>query len=381
MPAKLKDLKDGLGIFNGEYIPTPSIVKHLYTEGELFNNEINLYEQIEANVNFTVANKQWERLNYSGVPAIQVNFLNQIVNHSVAIVTSNDIAIQASALRNVPSLEQTASPITILSNELQSLNKLNKVQKLIREMAFNAAIKGDHDWYTYWDEEDKIPRTMSVDNDKVIFGDPNSRDVQSQPYIIITEFDLTRNVKHEAKENGQKDWKYIASNCTVDKSSNVRVYADKTQTFLIMWKEWDGKVWAYKCTDTNTIVDPWCLEVERYPIVHFSWGEVDNNYHGSSLVSGLIPSQIAVNKCLSLAQLCITKNAFPVVAYDATRVGRWTDAVGAAIPVKGGDITGIAKVIEPAQMNPQVFQVVNTMLEETKRANGLTAAATGEAAS
>lgn len=372
---KLIEHKDGLGVWAGEYIPDPNKIYKEVMNGEYFLQNLNLYEKIKANTDFTVG-KQWQNLLRPDVPALVLNFLGQVVNHSVAVLCSDDISMQATALRNVPHLETAASPITILSNELQSLNKLNNTSELFRDMAYNAAVRGSSCLYTYWDEEDEIPRTEYVNADKVLFGDPNNADVESQPYIIIEEYELVRNVKREAKDNGIEDWDCISTDTSTERSSSIRLVSDKVTTYLSLWKDNDGKVWAYKSTRNHTVKEPWCLEIERYPITWFSWYEVDNNYFGESLITGLIPAQCAVNKMLSLMQLAMLRNGFPTVVYNQNMVQKWTSDVGCAIATRG-DVTQAARVIEAAPINPQLFQLVTELQTNIKETNGLTKSALG----
>ena len=44
-----------------------------------------------------------------------------------------------------------------------------------------------------------------IDSTNVIFGNPNTRQVEKQPYIILVGRDLVSNLKEEAKKNGSKD--------------------------------------------------------------------------------------------------------------------------------------------------------------------------------
>ena len=62
----------------------------------------------------------------------------------------------------------------------------------IREYTRNAAVDGDGCMYTYWDDTAETGqaskgaiRTEVLMNTQVLFGNPNNRDVQSQPYIIL----------------------------------------------------------------------------------------------------------------------------------------------------------------------------------------------------
>ena len=69
--------------------------------------------------------------------------------------------------------------------------------------------------------------------------------------------------------------------------------------------------------------------------------------------------------------------AYPKVVYDRTRVERWDNRVGAAIGVNGGDVSGVAKIIDPAQISPQISQFIELAIRYTQNFMGATDTALG----
>jgi len=96
------------------------------------------------------------------------------------------------------------------------------------------------------------------------------------------------------------------------------------------------------------------------------------------MITGLIPNQIFVNKTFAMVQMSLMQSAFPKTVYDKTRIGKWTNQVGAAIGINGGDVTGAAKIIEPAQISPQVSQFIDSTVDYTQTFLGATSAAMGD---
>ena len=94
-------------------------------------------------------------------------------------------------------------------------------------------------------------------------------------------------------------------------------------------------------------------------------------------MTGLIPNQIFVNKMWAMIQLSFMRSAFGKVVYDKTRIGRWDNAVGAAIPVTG-NVDNVAKNIDPAPIQPQVFQLLQLAVEMSEQKMGATAVAMGD---
>ena len=71
---------------------------------------------------------------------------------------------------------------------------------------------GDGCLYTYWDPDVETGqpskgaiKTEVLMNTQVLFGNPNSRDVQSQPYIMIERRMLVSEAKKRAIANGVRE--------------------------------------------------------------------------------------------------------------------------------------------------------------------------------
>ena len=96
------------------------------------------------------------------------------------------------------------------------------------------------------------------------------------------------------------------------------------------------------------------------------------------MITGLIPNQIFVNKLWAMAMLSLMTTAYPRVIFDRTRVARWSNRIGAAIAVNGGDINTVAKNMDPAVISPDVSRFIGEAISMTNSNLGVTAAATGE---
>ena len=118
------------------------------------------------------------------------------------------------------------------------------------------------------------------------------------------------------------------------------------------------------------------MRVKSYPVTWICWDYVQDSYHGQALITGLIPNQEFINKAYAMAMLSLMMSAFPTRVYDSTRVKAWTNQVGAQIAVQG-NVDGIAKILEPAQISPQIAQFINSTIENTQSLTGATAAALG----
>ena len=118
------------------------------------------------------------------------------------------------------------------------------------------------------------------------------------------------------------------------------------------------------------------MRIKSYPVTWICWDYVQECYHGQALITGLIPNQEFINKAYAMAMLSQMTSAFPTKLFDRTRVTKWTNQVGAQIAVDGS-VEGVAKILEPAQISPQIAQFINSTIENTQSLTGATAAALG----
>ena len=357
-----------------------------YCAGLDFNNKLRLVENVANNENFFIG-KQWEGVISNGLPTPVFNILKQIVLHQVATITSDNFTISATPLRASANDKRLEMASQVVNSELRALFKVNKLPNLSRIMMRNAAVDGDGCMFTYFDPDaptglDGIKgaiKTEIVDNTRVLFGNPNSRSVQSQPYIIIWKRRQICDVKDEARANGlsEEEIQNISAD-TDDNNSRMDSYVDDKCTVLTkLWRDKKtGTIWGCEVTKGAVIRKPYDVRIKSYPVTWICWDYVQECYHGQALITGLIPNQEFINKAYAMAMLSQMTSAFPTKLYDRTRITKWTNQVGAQIAVDGS-VEGVAKILEPAQISPQIAQFINSTIENTQSLTGATAAALG----
>ena len=342
-----------------------------YEKAKRFNNQINLEETVEVNENFFVG-KQWEGVASNGLPTPVFNFLKRVTLFQVASITSDNLKLQASPLYLSVGMQETAE---IINDEFNALFEQNNVCGLSREFMRNAAVDGDGCMYVYWDAQAETGQaakgaiaTEVLDNTRVFFGDANERHVQKQPYIIIERLMMLEAAKAAADD---------ADIVRPDASQGKFHTGDKVTVLLKLFKK-DGTIHAYECVKDGTFRKEWDLGIRLYPLVWLPWDYVKDCYHGQALITGLIPNQLFVNKAYAAAQLSLMTSAFPKVVYDRTRVPKWNNRIGSAIGISGGNLSDVAKILEPAQISPQVAQFINQAVDHTQTFLGATSAALGD---
>lgn len=373
-----------LGLFNGEDMPNVSTAWDFYEKGLEFNNSINLDETVKANENFFIG-KQWEGVQANGLPTPVFNILKRVVGFIIATITTDNLKVNVTALSNSVGTDSYRECVRIVGEECDALMVHNNVPALVREFARNAAVDGDGCIYTYWDPTVNVGggivgaiRSKILENTRVIFGNPNDRRVQTQPFIQLITREMVRNVKIRAKNSGSHDWESILPDDeeTV-RQEDVFHTDDKVTVVLTLWRNpEDGTIWAYESTQNCEIREPWSLGLKKYPLVWFNWDFIQDCYHGEAMITGLIPNQIFINKAFAMSMLSIMRTAWPKVVYDRTRVKKWDNRVGGAIGVDG-NTSGVAEIIDPAAIQPQIAQYIQMAIEQTQESLGATESALG----
>ena len=167
-----------------------------------------------------------------------------------------------------------------------------------------------------------------VDNLRVLFGNPNCRDVQRQPWIILVRRELVEDVRWRAEELKK------AGQCDIDDPDSITADSDKFQNKYDSYT--DDKVtvltYYFRNRDTRTI---WCMESTEkgilrnaydtgyslYPLIWINWDYIRDCYHGQALVTGMLPNQKFINKMFALVGISLLTTAFPKVTGTRSSAG------------------------------------------------------------
>ena len=365
---------------------TPQSVRAEYEAGIAFNRGIDLYDCVKTNENFFIG-KQWEGVNANGLPTPVFNFLKRVVLFSVANVSTDNLKLNAKPL---PSSGETPTEEVellsdILNDQFTAIFEYNKLGALIREFCRNAAVDGDGCLYSWWDPDVETGqtaeggiRTEVLRNTQVLFGNPNDREVQSQPYILIEKRMLLEDARRLAEEN-QADVDLVTAD---DKETGDprldQLGGDKVTVVTRLWRNREtGTIWACQAARDVMLRGPWDMELKRYPLTWMNWDFVQDCYHGQAMITGLIPNQIFVNKLFAMSMISLMTLAYPKIIFDRTKISKWTAKVGAAIGVNG-NVDNVAKIMDPAQVSPQISQFIELAISYTQKFLGASDVALGD---
>ncbi len=355
-----------------------------YEAGVTFKQQLDLYQTVKVNEDFYVG-RQWEGVQSNGLPTPVFNYIKRIVLYLVASTAADNIKLNASVLEAAGhDRNQSERLAQVVNIQFESLFEHNKMAQLLRRFMRNAAVDGDACLYAWFDPDVETGqpmkgaiRTEILENTRVIFGNPNTAEVQGQPYIIISRRERLEDVRREMRAQGG-DPELVRADSDEAGDRFDALSDGKVTTLTRLWKM-DGTVWCVKTVQGAVVRPAWNTEQKRYPLVWMSWDRVSNCYHGQAAVTGLIPNQIFVNKMFAMTMISLMTTAYPKVIYDKTRIARWDSGVGKAIGVElgSGSIGDVAKTVDPAVISPQVSQFIELAVSMTKEFMGATDAALG----
>lgn len=356
-----------------------------YSQGVGYNRKLDIEAEVEQNENFFIG-KQWEGVQANGLPTPTFNILKRVTLFTVASITAENLKMQATPLAAAGAKGELYRTMSIINNEFDALFEHNRVGNLVREYMRNAAVDGDGCLYTWWDPEKETGqkskgaiKTELVENTRVFFGNPTDRNVQTQPYIILEKTMLLEDVKHRAKELGKKAEDIQPDTPERQLTAYEQMDETKKVTVLLYFYR-DRKTGTIRCAECTqkVILEDKDTDLKLYPITWLNWDYRQDSYHGQALISGLIPNQIYINKLYAMSAISLMTTAYPKVIYNKTLVSHWDNRVGAAIAVNGGDINNVARIMDPAQISPQISEFINMAMEHTQSLMGATSVALGD---
>ena len=366
-------------------------VWRLVNDGQSYNNSVDYYKTVDENLAYIMGD-QWRGVVTNGLPTPVFNIIKRVRDYKTSAIMSQKIKGQFN-LENVD--PQTQDPneqallplIEIINNFVELKWDKEKMDSKLRECLQDGFATGDFCIYTYWDANKETGQSAKgdfccevIDGVNVLFGNPNNREVEKQPYIILLGRELVKTLQKEAEQLGlnkaeidkivpDADTTYTAGDMGKRELDKKGGLSGKCTYAIKLWKE-DGRVYFTKSTKHCEIKSKVDMQIKRYPVTFGNWEKVKNCYHGRAECTGIIPNQRYINKQFSMLMVWMMFNAMGKVAYDSTRIPSWTNQIGVAVPVNG-DITGAIQQIPAGNFNGGVLELVNMAMKETMNAIGV----------
>ena len=384
-----------------------------YEQGRAYNLSLrpSLYTVVNTNIEFFTGN-QWLGLPQTramaALPKPVFNIIKRVASLFVAALTSGAVALRFDPLRYYDG-ENLADPDSDASAyataEVENLFEKFRMDSRVREALFDGAQTGDYCAHFYWDP-DAVPyggafgpyrgeiRMELIDGVNVMFGNPNTPDVERQPYILIVGRDTVANLRAErARHRRSEPESFIQPDSETDgqagQGGSQELHgADENEKCLFVYLyekrahrdpgtgERVTTVFVTKATRTAVIYENVDTGLTRYPVAWGNWERQKNQYHGRALVTGIIPNQIFINSMFAMVMRHLQLMGFPKTVYNQDLIGQWNNEVGQAIGVRGlqpGQSMGeVAVNLQPADMSAQIIYAIDKAMAYTKECLGAT---------
>ena len=370
-------------------IPTLQEILKKYDKAYSFNQQIGLYETVKVNEDFFIGN-QWEGVQSNGLPTPTYNMFKRVINFQVSNITSDSMAIQVSTLPGVsPYSSQELDDICrVINQQIKAIMERCKIVSKNREFLRNAAVTGDGCLHFYFDPTIENGQNVKgeicaevLDNVRVHFGNPNTKDVQKQPHIILVRRELVEDVRYRMEESdnsAEGDPENIQADSEKFQNKYDSYTDDKVTVLTYYFRNREtNTIWVAEATERQMVTEPHDTGLKYYPLVWLNWDYVRDCYHGQAMVTGLLPNQKFINKMFAMVSISLMTTAFPKYVYDKTKVSSWSGDVGTAIGVSG-NVDGVAKVIEGASVSPQISQFIEMAFDKTHTLLGASDVAMGD---
>lgn len=415
----------------------PASVFEEYKIGSNFKSGIGakgIFEQSKINERFYVGDHWYGARCGNDRPLVRRNIVRRIADYKLSSISSAPIAVnftaEGVATNCVADEEYKTAKDKVLTGDMDFAGETQplevsmimdfltsygnstverlKFDSLAAQALKNAYISGTGIIYTYWDElietglyadaQKSVPIKGDIecevlDVENVVFGDPNSANVQSQPYIIISQRRDVADVIREAKRN-----RIAADKIEQIKPDGADQYVNagtrgedepmdsrRVTVLTKFYKEWNDegtgyKVMCMKCTEKSLVRRPFDTGIKLYPLAVIHWDKRRSSAYGDSEITYQIPNQIAINRALSAQVWSLMLNGMPIMVVNGDIVtGDVTNDPGQILKIYGTaeDVVGAVRYVQPPSFAGQMITSVNDLATNTLSDSGANDAALG----
>lgn len=357
----------------------------LYEKGKNYMRLLRVFSDTDLNYRMYGGN-QWEGAKIEGIEQAQYNFIETIVNYKVSTINQNLWAMNFSSENFDRAFRKTAEETCdLLNRKARKVWEKDQMDSKIREASDDSAINDEGVIYVDYDEEEQSPKNELINKNDIQYGNEQSSDIQSQPYIVISQRKSVIEVENMARAEGlgEEDLRYIIGDTDTAEQpgEDAKIEKDNMVTVVIkMWKE-KGTVWFAKSTKYLDIVKPSDTGLTLYPVAHFPWKEKKGSARGEGEVRQLIPNQLELNKTLARMLLSIKQCAYSQKVANMEKIANPSalGQVGGIIKTRGNveDVSRIFTYIQPASMSTDVSKLINDLISITRELKNASEIATG----
>lgn len=357
----------------------------LFEKGRDYLRLMNVYTDTDRNYQFYNGD-QWEGAKIDGIEPVQYNFIETIVDYKLGKINANEWGIVFSSdnfdREFRPMAEKTCE---LLNGKARKVWERDKMDSKIRLFTEDSAVNSEGIIYADFDLENQSPINEVLNKCDVHYGNEQSEDIQSQPYILISKRISVVEAREFAKNNGATEEEIsciCGDNDSFESAGKDAKYEKDPMCTIVtkMWKE-KGTVWFSKSVKYLEISKAKNSKLTLYPLVHFLWKHKKGSSRGEGEVKYLIPNQLEENKTLARSALSIKQNAYPQKVADISKIVNpgAMGQLGGIIKTQGAvdNVKNIFGYIEPAQMSGDVFKFMSDLISVTREIRNASDIATG----
>jgi hypothetical protein len=361
-----------------------------YRKGVDYNRIKEVYDNTEKNYNF-YHGKQWEGAQLGDIQPVVQNIIKPIVKYKLGVINQNhyEITFNPQAYGTAEEGKNLTELCKDLDRYTAKIWENEKVDQKVREASKDACINDEGIIHSYYDKDKEKVVAEVIDKNNIYYGNENTPDIQSQPYIIITyripvseALNLAENVYGVTGE----DLELIMPDSETREQAGYDSENDEVNDMiLIMLKYYkkDGVVYYDRATKYVELEKEKNTEMTLYPVAHMNWEKVKGSSRGIGAVNCIIPNQIEINRIDARRCLAVQMGAFQRLVYNEELVQN-PEALkkpGGAIKIKGGasvdDVRNAIGYIYPSSMSPDASNLATEIKTNTRELEGAGDDATG----
>lgn len=361
-----------------------------FEKGRMYNRMKKVYTDTEKNYDFYYGN-QTKYLNIGKEIPIVINIIKSIVKYKLGVINSNAYAIVYNP--NFYNAEDEGKLLEelckVLSRHSNKVWELQQVSSKIKEAVKDACINDEGILHNYFDTNKQEVCTEVIDKNNIYYGNENSSDIQSQPYIIISYRKPISQVREEATQLGidkDKIELIVEDGETLEQAGYKTITDEVNPMCLVLLKYYKikGEIYYTRATKSVELETREPTGMTLYPVAHIVWEEVKGSARGVGAVRNTISNQIEINKIATRRALAVKLAAFPklVVNEDMVLNANALEKTGSTIKLKGGatiqDVLKQVGYLNATNMSPDAKNLQDDLQNNTKDLEGAGDVATGK---
>lgn len=344
------------------------------------------------------AGDQWPKVTdrTKDLPRPVFNVIDQIQSHKVSSVMNENIKMvfSASEAEEGEMEFEGAAKFTRFADSTWERIKQDELNELALDSGSNV---GTPIWHYYWDSNksggNKLKYQGEMDGEVIdpvnLFpGNPQQKDVQKQPYIIVTSRDEVDNVKEEAKANkvSLENISLIVPDSDTedqayDKAKDEINGSKKITVATKYWRE-NGEVYFTKVAGSIVFKPKTRMNgMKLYPLEVMQWKPRKKSIFGVGDTEGLIPNQKSINFLIAMQILSVQNTGWPKMLIKRGEAGikqTPTNNPGEILVDNAPPGSWSAQYMSPGQTSSHAQALVDNIMTYTKEVAGANESALGE---